>query len=694
MTRWSSSALVLVLCAAFAGAGAGAAAACGCRHGRSAPPRPRFDYPAAKRTNDVERLHGVALPDPYRWLERDDDPEVQQWVAAEDARARRELVKVEPRAKPLLDAMKAYYADPLPPLRTERGSASFALDARGVTVRVGSAPDRVVVDAKALEPGVRVTSFDPSDDGAIAVVELSKNGADMRTLRVVDVKTGDALEELDGIEASAVVWAKDGFFYTRTPPDAPHDSRFGRREIRFHRPRSAPASDRVVLPASGDRDASAGVNPVAITKDGSRLVVRTRATWQRSEYGVVDLSKPSWPVAPLGVEHGEVRGVVVAGNAVVPWSAGDDDLLRLDAYGRMVVRTYAAKPGETARGFVRHAFYDEGSRALGEAWTPRGATDVYSASPDDTKVIVTREGLGLPPYRFELDPRTGAERPLVASKVAFDRDAFTIDTLEATSKDGTLVPITVLRRKETPLDGSAALMVYGYGGFRVSAEQIFYPPWMAWASMPRGVFASCHLRGGLELGEAWHAAAARRNRQKTIDDLHACIETLQRRGYGSPARTVTQGWSHGGMIVAAAALQRPDLQRVVVSEAPLADMVRFPVYGRGGVGEYGDPDDEGDFRALAAISPVHNVRDGVRYPSFFLTAASRDERVHPMHARKLAAALQHASPESDGTGEVLLYVLWDAGHHGGGKDDANAVLVRAMAWALAELEQPLAAQAP
>jgi prolyl oligopeptidase len=121
---------------------------------------------------------------------------------------------------------------------------------------------------------------------------------------------------------------------------------------------------------------------------------------------------------------------------------------------------------------------------------------------------------------------------------------------------------------------------------------------------------------------------------------------------------------------------------VVVSAAPLTDMIRFPLFGRGGVSEYGDPDEADDFHVLLSISPYHRIRDGVPYPAFFITAPSKDERVHPMHPRKLTAALQHASAG----GEVLLKVLWDAAHRGGGKDDANAVLVEGMAFALSRFE--------
>jgi prolyl oligopeptidase len=272
----------------------------------------------------------------------------------------------------------------------------------------------------------------------------------------------------------------------------------------------------------------------------------------------------------------------------------------------------------------------------------------------------------------DFDPKTGQETTV-------DPKPFSVYSLEALSKDGTRIPVTILRRADLVLNGGAPLWVYGYGGFRVSAEQIFFPPWVVWATHG-GVFAICHTRGGLEYGEAWHEGGARRNRQSSLDDFAACLTELHRRGYSSPKRTMTQGWSHGGMMVSAVAVQHPELERVVLATVPLADMIRFPLFGRGGVSEYGDPDDKDDFAALLAFSPYQNVRDGVAYQAFLITAAEKDERALPMHARKLAAALQHGSTG----GEVLLKVNWGAGHMGGGKDDANRVFAEAMAFALRE----------
>ncbi|MBX3233856.1 MAG: S9 family peptidase [Labilithrix sp.] len=664
--------------------------------------RPSFDYPPARRTGDADTMHGRRVPDPYRWLEEDSD-ETKAWFEAEDQRARREIDKLD--TKGLIAAMGALYQSPLPRLATKRGELVFMQRGRRLTVTKGAREDVLFeVDETRFES---IASFEPSRDGAFVAVVVSSHGADMQTAAVVDVKALRPLEVVDGLEGSEIVWADKGFFYGYTPPAAAHADRWANREIRWHAVGAPRARDRVVVPATRDKDASSAMNPIAVTKDGARLLVQTFGNWSRSTYALVDLAKPSWPLTELAAAGARVESPVVVddtvfaivradggADAIARFNAGSaeaealaaasPELLDLRVHGSTLTATRAARPGDEASGFVHRDFYDSSFTRLGSASTPRGATDWYFAYPESPTIIVTREGLGVPQRRYELDPRTGALTPFVPSKVDWDERAYDRDLLVATSKDGTKVPITVLRRIDTPVDGTAALAVYGYGGFRGNAEQIFYPPWMAWASEQGRAFATCHIRGGLEHGEPWHEAGARRNRQRTLEDFHACLEELHRRRYATPARTVTQGWSHGGMMVTAAALQRPDLQRVVLALAPLEDMIRFPLFGRGGVSEYGDPADAGDFEALLGFSPYHQIKEGVPYPAFFVTSPSKDERVHPMHPRKLVAALQHASAGR----EVLLKVLWDAGHRGGGKDDANATLMEGFAFALREMARP------
>jgi prolyl oligopeptidase len=244
------------------------------------------------------------------------------------------------------------------------------------------------------------------------------------------------------------------------------------------------------------------------------------------------------------------------------------------------------------------------------------------------------------------------------------------------------VPAFVVRRKDAKLDGSAKLLLYGYGGFADALSPAFWGSIVPWLERG-GVAAFANLRGGGEYGETWHQLGMRQNKQNSIDDFLAVTEFLIASGYTRPERLAIRGESNGGLLVGAAITQRPDLYRVALCGVPLLDMVRYHHFGAGKtwIEEYGSADDADDFRALYALSPYHHVNDGVRYPSVLLLSATDDDRVDPMHARKFAALLQARSRG----GSVLLRIESKAGH-GGGDTVKSLVEQRAHAFAFAMRE--------
>ena len=226
---------------------------------------PRFDYPPARRTSDADVLHGVRVPDPYRWLEVDSS-ETKDWFEAEDARARRELANVSGRAE-LIGLLKPLYEHPLPRIPRRRGKADFVRKGTSI-VRTDAGVESVVYDSSKHADDGSVSRWILSRDGRHAFIELQKNGLDRRKAVVVETQTGRLMERLDGFEGAEVVWAKDGFFYGFSPADVPHAGRFGERTIRFHALGTEQARDREVVPATHDANSTGGLNPVEVTKDG------------------------------------------------------------------------------------------------------------------------------------------------------------------------------------------------------------------------------------------------------------------------------------------------------------------------------------------------------------------------------------------------------------------------------------------
>jgi len=231
--------------------------------------------------------------------------------------------------------------------------------------------------------------------------------------------------------------------------------------------------------------------------------------------------------------------------------------------------------------------------------------------------------------------------------------------VEYTSADGTAVRMVVLSPTKEP-DRPRPAVLYGYGGFGIPMTPGYSAGVLAWVEAG-GVYAIAHLRGGTEEGEQWHRDGMRDKKQHTFDDFHAAAEHLVAGGWTTTDRLSISGGSNGGLLVGVALTQRPDLYAAVVCSAPLLDMVRYERFGLGETwnDEYGSAADPQELEWLLGYSPYHHVRDGVDYPAVLFTVFDGDTRVDPLHARKMCAALQHATA---GDRPVLLRRERDVGH--------------------------------
>jgi prolyl oligopeptidase len=242
-----------------------------------------------------------------------------------------------------------------------------------------------------------------------------------------------------------------------------------------------------------------------------------------------------------------------------------------------------------------------------------------------------------------------------------DLEGLRVEQAFYSSKDGTRVPLFIVHGKDFQRDGRAVALLEGYGGFDLTYGPEFNSSIVPWIERG-GIYAWADLRGGGEYGESWHQAGMLQKKQNVFDDFIAAAEYLIREGYTKADHLVAKGGSNGGLLMGAAMTQRPDLFRVILCGAPVLDMIRYPLFGAGKnwVKEYGDPQNEADFRTLISYSPVHHVKPGTQYPSLLMMSPAEDDRVDPMHARKFVAAVQAASVGSP----VFLRLDRNAGHLG------------------------------
>jgi prolyl oligopeptidase len=679
---------------------------------------------ATRRDPLVEVLHGVPVADPYRWLEDSDSPEVRAWDEAQTAetRALLDALPVLPalraRAKELLSV--GYVGAPVSRAIAAGGRRYFHTRREGaqeqgvLCVRDGvGGADRVLIDPApmAADGTTTIDWWAVSRDGALVAWGLSEAGSEDSTLRVRDVATGQDLpDRIPHTRHASVAWLPDGktFFYTRYPAPGdvpPGDEQYFCRVFR-HTLGDDPAKDPLVF---GESYGKLDVPAVVVAPGGRWLVVRVHMGWQKSELWAKDLATAGAPWIAIA------RGP----EALYEPIPLDDVLYVMTNEGAPRYRLYAVDWTSPARDRWREVIAENGDvladvtvvggqkrvlialylheatarierltpegKALGPVPLPVLGSAGVQGAHDASEAFVELTSFATPWQVLRVDVATGATTVWDKVEAGPGLPAVRVSMLHATSKDGTSVPMFVVERADANRTGDAAAVLYGYGGFNVVQSPAFSA--RALMTVERGgVWAVALLRGGGEMGEDWHRAGMLGSKQNVFDDLYACAETLVREKVTTHARLGIVGGSNGGLLTATAITQRPELFRAALSLVPLADMLRYHRYRIGALwtAEYGDPDDPAAFAWLHAYSPVHHVREGVRYPAVLFATAESDSRVDPMHARKMAAAMQAAQAAKDHP--VLLRVEARAGH-GAGKPVAKLVdeLADEMAFLFAQL---------
>ncbi len=655
-----------------------------------AGPRATFAYPPTRRVDVADTLHGVRVPDPYRWLEDGKSDEVTKWMHAQDAFARTALAKL-PLREAFATRMKelAFQEHQWAPeifggrVFHDRRSADRE---RGVIYWRDGAKDIVLLDPETWPDKSQILgNWWPSWNGKKIVYQVRQKNADAATLRVIDVDTRKVsdVDVLEGGEWAVIHWTpkSDAFYYQWISPDpAVRADRYARAEGRFHKLGDSQEKDVVVrAPVAGQLGC-----PLTLDSRGRWLTSSVNRGWGKNDVYFEDLrdAHPKWRTLVEGRDawfdveaykdtlyvrttDGAPRGEIFAVDPRKPERAAwkrvvpqrDATLTGFQIIGGRLVVRYLEN-------VVTRVEVRELDGTLVRAMPSRiGEHTWISGTPDADVAYYAVHSYDRPREIFETSIKSGVETVWYRHKTPVDFAALVVEQVFFASNDGTKIPMFVFRRKDLVRDGRAPLLLSGYGAANALSQpnySAFLVPWVERG----GVYAWPSLRGGGEYGEEWHRAGSLRNKQHTFDDFIAAAEYLVRERYTSNERLAIRGASWGGLLVTAALTQRPDLFRAVIALVPQTDMIRFPLTGLGKtpLAEFGNPDDPDDFRALFAYSPYHHVTPGTRYPAVLVGAAESDERVDALHARKFAAALQAASTGD----EVVLRVDWGAGHMGSG----------------------------
>lgn len=661
------------------------------------PAKPQHPWPATKRQDIADTVHGVKVADPYRWLEDENSPDVQAWMKVQDDYARGELQKLPARGDYAARLKELLYYDAVGVPQHRKGRYFYS--------RKHSDKEKTVVYWKTGERGAEKVLFDPntwstdgtrglggwspSPDGKYVAYQVKLNNSDEAETKIHEVATGkDLPDTIPGTKYSGASWTPDGkaFYYTWVPPvggAVTVAERPGFAEVRLHKLGDDAAKDTVVHPATKNPATFIGGE---ISKDGHWLVVGIQHGWNSTDVYFKDARKPAAAWTPL------VTGVAALFNVNV-WR---DKFYVMTNDGAPRYKVYQVDPKKPARAawkeivaegestlegaaivgdrlaltYLKHAsteiaLHDLGGKLLRKVELPGiGTSSGLIGNEDEDTAYFGFTTFTDPSVIFKTSVRNGKSTEWARIKLPIDTSKMVTEQVFFPSKDGTKVSAFIVRPKDAKKDGKNPTILYGYGGFNVSLTPAFAASRAVWVERG-GIWVVPNLRGGGEYGEEWHKAGMLLNKQNVFDDYIAAAEYLIKEGWTSTPHLGISGGSNGGLLVGAAMAQRPDLYRAVHCAVPLLDMLRFHLSGSGKtwVPEYGSAEDPAQFKAIHAYSPYRIAVDaGPRaYPALLMDSADHDDRVDPLHARKFAAAVQ-ANQTADAP--ALLRIERNAGHGG------------------------------
>ena len=648
--------------------------------------------PVARVQEVTDTVHGVAIVDPYRWLENGSSDEVRAWVDGQNAYAE-SLLGTRPGRANVRERLGKLLSIGTIGTPDVRGDLYFHTRREGTQnqpilyVRQGlTGKDRVLVDPNPLSPDGTATIdwWFPSRDGKLLAYGVSTAGDEKSTLKVRDTATGRELPDvIPHTRYCSLGWVPDGsgFYYTRypAPGSVPVGQENYNRHVFFHRLGDDPAKDAYVF---GKERKPEEIIEIDLSADGRWLTAVIYDGWAKTDLFISDRKSNSGTFTPVaqGLDAifmgGVVHGVLYVRTnheapryrllAIDPSKPAKDGWKTLIPQGEAVLDDARVVGASIVTRRMQNAssrvvLHDRDGRRLSEIPLPAlGTVDSISGEPDGREAFFGFSSYTVAPRVERID--LASKSASTWQKVAADVDLSRLEVKQVfyPSKDGTKVSMFVVGRKGLALDGSNPTLLYGYGGFNVSQTPTFSRSLVLWLERG-GVYAEANLRGGGEYGEDWHRAGMLERKQNVFDDFIAAAQFLIAQKYTKPDRLAIYGGSNGGLLVGATMTQRPDLFKAVVCAVPLLDMLRYQGFqiARLWVPEYGSAEDAAQFKYLRAYSPYHHVTKGTAYPATLLTTADSDSRVDPMHARKMAALLQ-ASTSSDRP--ILLRTETRAGH--------------------------------
>lgn len=679
-------------------------------------------YPETKTVDVADEQFDEKIPDPYRWLENDvrEDADVAAWVAAQNAVTDSYLETLQGREALAASMTKLFDYDQLD-VPVEAGGKFFYERKSGgqnqaiLYVRDGQdSEERVLIDpAEWSEDGATaLAEWKPSEDGSLLVYAVQDGGSDWRTLKVIDVVTGEEKPDtVEWVKFSNLAWmpANSGFLYSRFPEPKEGEAFqslnkdhtvymhvLGQKQssdIKVYATPEKPelshtaevTSDKewVVITSSSGTDDRYEITLVKVDAneiEPSKLVEGFDNSWSLIDgvgdtlYFTTNKDAKRLRIVKTDLSKPENRDVMCDGPDSETTTCG-----RMEYVWREVVPEHMATIDNAAIvGNLLVVDYIDDAKSRLETFaldgTPKGLIDLpglgtvggLNGSAKSDKGYFAFGSFNQPDTIYSFSG-VGSAEIWAKPDLPFDSDAIEVTQRFYESKDGTKIPMFLVHKKGLNLSEGAPTLLYGYGGFNISVLPVYSAPKMAWVQAG-GVYASANLRGGGEYGKEWHDGGRLQNKQNVFDDFIAAGEYLIAEGITAKDGLAIEGRSNGGLLVGAVMNQRPDLFTAGHAAVGVMDMLRFDRFtaGRYWVDDYGYPNKEADFRKLLTYSPYHNIADGTDYPALMVSTADTDDRVVPGHSFKYTARLQALNT---GDKPHLIRIETRAGHGSGKPTD-------------------------
>ncbi len=659
----------------------------------------KYNAPETRRDTTVINYFGTGVADPFGWLENGDSPEVRKWIEAQNNYADKVLDSfaegkiIEKRIKELgttsveqyqpkyVDG-KIYFNQLIPP--QAQAVIAYKPWPEGET--------KVLVDPNKMGDGIAITGFWPSPEGTYLAYGTAKGGDEATSIHIYDISKGKELPDTlffagGGTTPAGMVWDADekGLTYVRLPiPGTVPQSESQFAASLYHHKLGQPVTDDdPVLGQGMSRVAEYTFIPSA---DGKQAAVFVHFGDGNPDFVYIRKNTKQWIQVLDTTANVRVSSEF---NSGASWDADNNllvvayqdaplgKLLSINPKGSSTViipqnKEWAYNSVSAVKGGLllvkvkgpewKIDQYDSQGKFIRNVDLPKQGIgiDVVASAPQSSEALITYSGWNFPERWDQYNADTGELRNVFEVKPAADYSNVSYKEIEAVSKDGTKIPVTVLYKKGVTPDGKRPTIVYGYGGFGVPTKPRFIGPYLVWLENG-GVFAYANIRGGGEFGEGWHEAGMLANKQNVFDDMYAASEAMVKNNWTDNEHLGIMGGSNGGLLMGALLTQHPEAFKAVVSFVGIYDMIRNELFPNGeyNVSEYGTSKNESDFNWLYAYSPYHNIKQNTPYPAILLETGINDPRVASWQSRKFAAALQDANTSGN---PILLLTRMNEGH--------------------------------